>query len=132
MLLRQALLLCLILIAAQSAQAETALLPFSCRGEITATIGQASRTEKDNLSLIVNVNKKTVSFDGDTFPITAVDEAYIQFNGIDKNAGISSEVHGQLDRITGALTVMRFLKTLATTEELYNYTMQCKPAKRLF
>jgi hypothetical protein len=124
-----------ILAATQSAQAETTLLSFTCRGEISTAleVTQPATKEQDTIGLVINLTNRTVSLEGDTVPITSVDDVIVYFGGRDKDAqfGISSNVVGQLDRVSGALIVSRNLSGKSSLA-LYNYKMLCKPTKRLF
>jgi hypothetical protein len=115
--------------------AATTLLKLSCKGEITTTFEALYRTikEKDAVGVIVNLTKRTVSLDGDVVPFTQADETTVYFGGTIKDAqsDLSSEVHGHLDRISGAFAAMRLLSRRSSIYESYGYKMVCKPAKPL-
>ena len=110
------------------------ILTFVCRGQVTIALGPLEPFNKqDTVGLIVNLADRTVSFEGDAVPFIQADDVHIEFGGENKYEHTrfrnSATVHGQLDRISGALIVQRFLTFESHHSkylENYNYKMQCK------
>jgi hypothetical protein len=110
------------------------IFTFGCRGQVTIALGPLEPFSKqDTVRLIVNVPDRTVSFEGDVVPFIQADDGHIKFGGENKYEHTrfhsSATVHGQFDRISGALVVHRFLTFESYGSkhlENYDYKMQCK------
>lgn len=110
------------------------ILTFGCRGQVTVALGPLEPfSNQDTVGLIVNLTDRTVSFGGDVVSFIQVDDVHIEFGGEIKYEHTrfrsSANVHGQFDRISGALVVQRFLTFESHGSkhlENYDYKMQCK------
>jgi hypothetical protein len=97
--------------------AEPAVISLSCDGKLTNTkVSDAKPQSISQLTLVVNFAERTVSFSGHLVGIDQADVAHISFSG-ENNA-----VHGEIDRVTGAMwaTTESGVTTLA-------YNLLCKP-----
>ncbi len=117
---------------------EPATITLSCDGKITDARASEPKPEPiTKMGVVVNLTEKTVAgFGGIVARIDKADEVYISFSGqgqLTSNVGGNSRaiggisVMGDLDRVTGALSV-----TTMTTATIFSYELYCKPATRLF
>ncbi|MEJ2379294.1 MAG: hypothetical protein P8Y71_29200 [Pseudolabrys sp.] len=72
----------LALLATQRVEAATKLT-LSCKGEVTTTVKamQSPWTEKDTIGLVLDFTSRTASLEGDTVPLTLVNNTIIDFLG---------------------------------------------------
>jgi hypothetical protein len=99
-------LLPLVLIAHARAD-EPNVITWSCEGMLTPIYG-ANKPEAPQLlqktGVIVNVDEQTVFFMGYLVPIESVDEASINFGGMQvADYGFNVAIRGHVDRLTGRM-----------------------------
>jgi hypothetical protein len=112
-------LLALLLMTQQQAAAENdpKIVTLSCDGTVTDKTSSAPIPTDINhdpkpiekMGVVVNLNERTVSFQGWTVPISIADAATINFNGEEIGAvgqiaakqGLTHRIDGILDRVTG-------------------------------
>jgi hypothetical protein len=87
---------------------------------------KGGRLPKD-LSIIVDLDGRTLSIGGPPLPITKLTEGRIDFNGF-ADQGETTHFWGHVDRISGNARVWCMFRG----KPLYEYALTCKPAKPLF
>jgi hypothetical protein len=92
---------------ARAAENEGKVITLSCAGTLTPTYG-ANKPEApqplQKTALVVNLDEQTVFFLGYVVPIDEVDEASINFGGMQiVDYGFSIAVRGNIDRVTGRM-----------------------------
>jgi hypothetical protein len=107
-----------------------ALITLSCSGNWLAPEPLSEHIRRPvSTSLVIDMDKQTVVGEGigchnnEPCPITQVTESYIRFTVLDAWSG-------ELNRITGALTVAGNTEKNNASRTIYDLT--CKPAKPLF
>jgi hypothetical protein len=106
--------------------AEPTIITLSCDGKLTdAKVSDEKPINK--MGIVVNLAERTVSFSGYVVGIEKVDAANISFGGQYRYSGVDISVHGDIDRVTGAASIMTY-----TTATASNYDLLCKPANRMF
>jgi hypothetical protein len=126
----------LLLVASAADAQQPATLTFACKG--TTTWGGQESPYK--MSVILNFTDRTVQGFGTPglldYPvrITGANDVMIVFGGSQEMAGSVASTQGSIDRVTGdleaatTLTDQKTSKTYSTT----TYSLQCKPAQRMF
>jgi hypothetical protein len=144
----RAVFLALLFCARQQAAAENEprVITLSCDGTVTDTHITESKRFSDaaevlpKVGVIVDLDKRTVSFLGYVAPITSVDPAYVGFAGehigVVQTKGTKIYIMGEIDRITGRIDATVTTET-PTTLAGYNaveshYEVSCKPTRRVF
>jgi hypothetical protein len=120
-----------------TAQAADTTLTLACQGTETSQWGSRPKSsEKVNIGIIVDLQKKTVTGLSDSYPLTieSITDTMITFSGQeggwDKKSSLAWSMYGTLDRITGSL-VASSSRYEAPKNEL-SYDLKCKPAQRMF
>jgi hypothetical protein len=123
------------MVASPTAQAADTTLTLACQGTETSQWGSGPKSsERVNIGIIVDLQKKTVTGLGD-FPLTieSLTETTITFHGMLDSwytKSIAVSVYGTLDRITGSLVAVSS-RYEAPKNEL-SYDLQCRPTQRMF
>jgi len=124
---------------AATAQAQTAAtLTLACKGTVTSSLD--SKPEPLSMGLIINFTTRTVhgfGVPGADYPvtITAADDVIVTFSGEYKEPPFSTDsIGGTIDRVTGALeaTARSYDEMNHKTLSVMSYSLQCRPAQRMF
>ena len=116
------MMLALVLAGRYAQAAEPTMLILSCDGKVTTQIkgGEPEIQPVNNTGLVVNFANRTVAFWGWTAKIESIDELYLTFS--------ADRLHGDIDRVTGALEIMMF-DSLSSRK----YELLCRvTSRRLF
>jgi hypothetical protein len=130
-----AVLLARLLMAQQQAAAENdpKIVTLSCDG-IVKLESKPEPTEK--MGVVVNLEEKTVSFEGWVARIGYVDAALIQFGGKQLGQqikGADITINGEIDRVTGRMTASTTISYSPTTPDTNGtFDMNCKATNRVF
>jgi hypothetical protein len=118
------------------AQAADTTLTLACQGTETSQWGSGPKSsERVNIGIVVDLQKKTVTGLSDSYPLTieTVTDTMISFSGSEgtwDKKDLAWSMYGTLDRITGSL-VASSSRYEAPKNEL-SYDLKCKPAQRMF
>jgi len=118
-IIKLAVMTCLTFAAADpyALGAEPTVITLSCDGKLTNTrLSNAKPQPINKMNLVVNFAERTVSFSGHSAGIDKADVAHISFSGE------SNAVHGEIDRVTGAMWA-----TTASNATTLAYKLLCKP-----
>jgi hypothetical protein len=124
--------------------ADPKIITLSCDGTVTDTRSPTDRQPPkpiEKMGVVVNLNERTVTFQGFVAPIASVDAARINFNGkqIEKTGYYTQRIDGTLDRVTGHMIADAM--TLPTTDTRDrdhfddtqdHYDVLCKATNRVF
>jgi hypothetical protein len=126
----------LTVVGLSTAQAADSTLTLACQGTETSKWGSGPKSsERVNIGIIVDLQKKTVTGLSDSYPLTieTVTDTMISFSGQEGSwdkKGLAWSMYGTLDRITGSL-IASSSRYEAPKNEL-SYDLQCKPTQRMF
>jgi hypothetical protein len=144
-------LLPLVLSGGHARAADPTVITLSCDGSVTDKSSPPTLpTDRDpkpieKMGVVVNLNERTVSFQGWVVPISIADAAAINFNGeqigpvgqIARKEGYTTRIDGILDRVTGhmALSTMTYrTKELSDPNSVITrdyFDVLCKAANRV-
>jgi hypothetical protein len=123
-----------------TAQAQPGPLTLACKGTTTNSWTPDAKPEPISMGIIVNLSARTVQGFGvpglNDYPIkiTAANDATVMFEG-QQNSGTSvASIWGTMDRVTGDLEAISMVSNSApfTVISRTTYTLQCRPAQRIF
>jgi hypothetical protein len=149
-----ALVLLPLVLSGYALAAEPTVITLSCEGTVTDKTSWAPiPTDIDHdpkpmgkMGVVVNLNERTVSFQGWTVPISIADAATISFNGdeigpvgqIAAKEGLTYRIDGTLDRVTGHMTAdtmtyeTKKLSDPTSSIVRAHYDVLCKATNRVF
>jgi hypothetical protein len=94
-------LLCLVLAGAYAQAAEPTLITLSCDGTLTGRIGAKTPEPVQQMGVIVDLDKRTVSWLGYVAGVGNVDTANINFGGRQSVGYYNIFIRGNINRVTG-------------------------------
>jgi hypothetical protein len=133
------LIVCLLLLASTTVQAADNLGTFECSGRVEIRKGSSGKVEHkqllDNRGVVFNFTTgRVLGLWSDPVKIVGWDEQSIKFEGSYKDEYRDQTVSGELDRVTGSLTMVehwRNPKEEGSLLDIFTYTMDCRPARRM-
>ena len=111
-----------------TAQAADTMLTLACEGIETSQWGSGPKSsEKVNIGIIVDFQKKTVVGLEPTVPLTidGLTETEVSFHGSETDWQMS----GTLDRVTGSLVAT---SVRSNPNVKLSFDLQCRPTQRMF
>jgi copper chaperone CopZ len=134
-------LIALLLTAERRATAEPNVIRLSCDGTVTEVVTEVYGTNKPKpirkIVVVVNLDERTVSFEGYVAPIKAVDAGYILFDGTSKVPTFPGfkeiEITGNIDRVESHVDATTIAFPTDPTHGPYDfhYDVLCKAMKTL-
>ena len=122
-----------LLLAMGTAQA-TNTLTLACEGTVKDI---AEQSERVSIGIIVNFSNQTIiglssNSRDDVAKITYVTETNIAFAAHDPTSKLLWTAIGDINRITGHMEAMTRRETTGDLYEKRHYSLECKPAQRMF
>ena len=131
----------LLLVLGFAAQAEPMTLTLACTGTASTSLGPPEPPEAVSMGVVIDFSARTVQGFYTTSNITTTNDVTVEFDGT-PGGGIFvggvlyllSGIHGSIDRVTGTASATLRWSDVNTHQitALTTYTMQCKPAQRVF
>jgi hypothetical protein len=124
-----------------TASAQPTTLTLACKGTTTVTSMPEEKPEPISMGIIVNFTTKTVQgfgYPGLSDPIvkiTAANDVMVVFSGQQEIlSSVTRSIEGNIDRVTGDVRATS-MSTNRKTDQIVSqtvYTLQCRPAQRIF